>query len=44
MKKLFTLLAFLTCFLGANAKEVVDVEIDFSTYDEMWKWGNDIKK
>ncbi len=40
MKKLFTLLAFLTCFLGANAKEVVDVEIDFSTYDEMWKWGN----
>lgn len=28
MKKFFTLLALLTCFLGANAKEVVDLEID----------------
>ena len=28
MKKVFTLLALLACFLGANAKEVVDLEID----------------
>ena len=31
MKKIFTLFALLTCFLGANAKEVVDLEIDYST-------------
>ena len=30
MKKFFTLLALLTCFLGANAKEIVDAEVDFS--------------
>ena len=30
MKKLFTLFALLTCFLGANAKEIVDAEVDFS--------------
>ncbi len=33
MKKLFTLLAFLTCFLGAKAANWVEVaKIDFSTY------------
>jgi hypothetical protein len=31
MKKLFTLLVLLTCFLGTNAKEIVDAEVDFST-------------
>jgi len=40
MKKLFTLLAFLTCFLGANAKEVVDVDIDFSTQETLWGWSH----
>ena len=39
MKKLFTLLALLTCFLGANAIEVVDVEIDFTTQETLWGWG-----
>ena len=33
MKKLFTLIAFLTCFLGAKAGEViVDKTVDYSTY------------
>ena len=33
MKKIFTLLAFLTCFLGAKAANWVEVaKIDFSTY------------
>ena len=45
MKKLFTLLALLTCFLGANAIEKVDVNIDFSTLTDIseWKhgWGSD---
>ena len=40
MKKLFTLIAFLTCFLGANAKEVVDVELDFSTFSEVFEWSH----
>lgn len=31
MKKLFTLVALLTCFLGAKAEEVVDYEMDYST-------------
>lgn len=31
MKKLFTLLALLTCFLGVKAVEVVDYEMDYST-------------
>ena len=31
MKKIFTLLAFLTCFLGAKAEWVTDYEIDYST-------------
>ena len=35
MKKLFTLLAFLTCFMGANAKEFVDAEVDFSKYTDI---------
>ena len=30
MKKLFTLFAFLAVFLGANAIEIVDAEVDFS--------------
>jgi hypothetical protein len=30
MKKLLTLVALLTCFLGANAIEIVDAEVDFS--------------
>ena len=38
MKKIFTLLAFLTCFLGANAVEIVDVETDFSTATS-WEHG-----
>lgn len=32
MKKIFTLLAFMACFLGAKAEWVQDVEQDFSTY------------
>ena len=39
MKKLFTLLAFLSCFLGANAKEIVDAEVDFSKYNDISEWG-----
>ena len=39
MKKLFTLLALLTCFLGANAKTVVDAEVDFSKYTDISQWG-----
>jgi hypothetical protein len=35
MKKLFTLLVLLTCFLGANAKEIVDAEVDFSKYTDI---------
>jgi hypothetical protein len=31
MKKLFTLVALLTCFLGAKAEEVVDYEMDYTT-------------
>ena len=38
MKKLFTLLALLTCFLGANAKEIVDAEVDFSKYSDISEW------
>ena len=44
MKKLFTLLALLTCFLGANAIEIVDAEVDFSQYSDIsevkwYGWG-----
>ncbi len=35
MKKLFTLVALLTCFLGAKAVEVVDAEMDFSKYSDI---------
>lgn len=35
MKKLFTLFVLLTCFLGANAKEFVDAEVDFSKYTDI---------
>lgn len=35
MKKLFTLLALLTCFLGVKAVEVVDAEVDFSKYTDI---------
>ena len=37
MKKLFTLLALLTCFLGAKAatKTVVDAEVNFSDYTDI---------
>ena len=34
MKKLFTLFAFLAVALGANAKEIVDAEVDFSKYTD----------
>ena len=40
MKKLFTLLALLTCFLGANAIEKVDVDLDFSTQESVFGWGH----
>ena len=41
MKKLFTLFVFLACFLGANAKEVVDAEVDFTKATEIkyYGWG-----
>ena len=35
MKKLFTLVALLACFLGAKAVEVVDAEMDFSKYSDI---------
>ena len=38
MKKLFTLVALITCFMGANAKEFIDVEVDFSKYDDISEW------
>ncbi len=39
MKKLFTLLALLTCFMGAKAVEIVDAEVDFSKYSDISEWG-----
>ena len=33
MKKLFTLVAFMACFLGAKAEWVTDYTIDYSTYN-----------
>lgn len=39
MKKLFTLFAFLACFLGANAVTIVDAEVDFSKYKDISEWG-----
>jgi hypothetical protein len=35
MKKLFTLFAFLALVLGANAKVIVDAEVDYSTQTEV---------
>ena len=35
MKKLFTLIAFLAFVMGANAKEIVDAEVDFSKYTDI---------
>lgn len=35
MKKLFTLFALLTCFLGVKAVEIVDAEVDFSQYTDI---------
>lgn len=35
MKKLFTFFVFLACFLGTKAVEVVDVEVDFSKYNDI---------
>ena len=41
MKKMFTLLALLTCFLGANAKTIVDAEINFAERTDVnWVWGS----
>ena len=39
MKKLFTLLVLMACFLGAKAVEVVDAEVDFSNYSDISEWG-----
>ncbi len=40
MKKIFTLLALLTCFLGVKAEEVVDLEIDYTTVtSDAWNGG-----
>lgn len=44
MKKLFTFFVFLACFLGTKAVEVVDVEVDFSKYNDIsevkwYGWG-----
>ena len=38
MKKVFTLLALLTCFLGAKAVEIVDAQVDFSQYNDISEW------
>ena len=44
MKKLFTLLALMLCFIGAKAVEIVDAEVDFSKYSDIsevkwYGWG-----
>jgi hypothetical protein len=39
MKKLFFLFAFLTCFMGAKAVEIVDLEMDYSTVTSEWNGG-----
>ena len=44
MKKLFTLLALLTCFIGAKAETVVDAEINFADEtDVKLVWGGFVK-
>ncbi len=35
MKRLFTLIALLACFMGAKADEIVDAQIDFSNYTDI---------
>ena len=41
MRKLFTLIALMACFLGANAKEVIDAEVNFADLSEIkyYSWG-----
>ena len=39
MKKLFALFALLTCFMGAKAVEIVDLEMDYSTVTSEWNGG-----
>ena len=39
MKKLLALIALLTCFIGANAVEITDAYIDFSTVTEIPRFG-----
>ena len=40
MKKLFTLVALLTCFLGVKAEEVVDLDLDLTTVTaDNWQHG-----
>ena len=39
MKKLFTLVALLTCFLGAKAALIEDAYVDFSKYSDISEWG-----
>ena len=38
MNKLFSLVVLLTCFLGANAVEIVDAEVDFSKFSDISEW------
>ncbi len=38
MKKLITLFAFLAVVMGANAKEMIDAEVDFSQYSDISEW------
>lgn len=38
MKKLFTLIALMACFLGVKAVEKVDAEVDFSKYTDISEW------
>ena len=35
MKKIFTLIALMVCFMGAKAEEKVDVEVDFSKFNDI---------
>ena len=34
MRKLFTLVALMAMFLGANAKTIIDAEVDFSKFED----------
>lgn len=47
MKKIFTLIALMACFMGAKAEEKVDVEVDFSTatsWNHGWLSNEDLIK